>query len=258
MNDAPRSRFLACLALFAVLAVRLAAQVTESPHTIKPGKFLLEIDGVKLSFDRADAAGNKYDAVAIAHSVLSVGLTQTIDLQLGVDFFIRERVKFRGARESRSGLGDLTFRTKWTFWHDEQLGSAAIIPHIKVPSGTGGVGADSVEGGIIIPWATGVGAGITAGAMLHVDFVRNDDDNGYDSRWLVTAFAQRNLTDSLGVYAEASVQAATTGLSEWAGSVGLGALWQITKRIQLDYELMRGLNSRASDWTHVWRVNWEW
>lgn len=258
MFTAFRQTIVLCFVLWFAVSVRLAAQVTESPHTIKPGKFLVKLDGLKLSFGRADAAGNKYDGLAVAHGVLSVGLTQTIDLQLGVDLFVRERVEFRGARDSRSGLGDLSFRTKWTFWHDDQLGSAALIPYIKVPSSTGGVGADSIEGGLIIPWATGVGAGITAGAMLRWDHVRNDDDNGYDSRFLVTAFAQRNLTGSLGIYGEAALQAASTGLSEWAGSVGVGATWQLTQSVLLDYEVLRGLNARASDWTHVWRVNWEW
>ncbi len=258
MFSASRPIIFNCYVLFVVAAARLSAQVTESPHTIKPGKFLVEVDAIKLSFGRADAAGNKYDGLAVAQGVLSVGLTQTIDLQLGVDFFLRERVEFRGARDSRSGLGDLTFRTKWTFWHDDQLGTAALIPHVRMPTGTGGVGSKAVEGGLIIPWATGVGAGITAGAMLHWDLVRNDDDNGYDSRFLVTAFAQRNLTGNLGIYGEAALQAASTGLSDWAGSVGVGATWQLTTSIQLDYEVLRGLNARASDWTHVWRVNWEW
>lgn len=241
---------------FALVGAR--AQVTESPHTIKPGKILFEIDGVRLSFGRADAAGNKVDAVAVASTLVSAGLTERVDLQAGVDLFLRERYEYRGTRDSRSGIGDVALRVKWTFWHDEKRGAAAIIPYIKLPSGTGGVGSDATTWGVIVPWEQSLGAGVTIGAMAQWDVVRNDAGNGYDSIWTGSAVARRDFTDWLGVYGEAQFAAASTGFDHWEGNVGVGVLWKPSKRLELDYEILRGLNSRASAWTHVWRVNWEW
>lgn len=238
---------------------QLRAQVTESPRTIAPGKIRVEIDGIKLAYDRADAAGNKHTAVAVASTIVSAGLTSSVDLQVGVDLFLRETFEFRGSRDTRSGLGDVSFRTKWTFWRDEKLGAAmAVIPYVKLPTSRDGIGSDAAEGGIIVPWEMGVPGGVTAGAMFAWDMIRNHDDNGYDARWTVTAFAQRNFTRAFAVYGEAGVTAWSTGLSHWAGTVGVGALLHVTRSVQLDYELQRGLNSRATDWTHVFRVNWEW
>lgn len=246
--------------LFVTLAAaRLCAQLTETPQTVAPGKLRVEIDGLRLSFDRADAAGNKYSAVGVASTIVTAGLTDSVDLQVGAQLFLRQVYELRGRRDSRSGLGDLFFRAKWTFWRDERLGAAlAVLPYVKVPANTGGVGNDSVEGGIIVPWEMKTAAGFTTGAMFQWDHVRNHDNNGYDAHWHLTGYAQRNLTKFFGVYGEAALSAASTGLSHWAGSIGVGALFQVTQSVQLDYEVQRGLNSRATDWTHVFRVNWDW
>jgi hypothetical protein len=94
--------------------------------------------------------------------------------------------------------------------------------------------------------------------MLQWDMVRNDDENGYDAGWHLTGFVQHNVTRALAMYAEATAFATSAGGARTSGSVGLGALLQVTARLQLDYELQRGINRRATDWTQTLRVNWEW
>lgn len=256
MIASPRALALAAALLGATAS--LSAQVTETPHTIEPGRFRIEMDGLRLSFDRADAAGNKHDVVGVAQTVLSVGLTQTIDLQVGASLFLHESFDFGGRRGSRSGIGDLSCRTKWTFWRDDQRGAAAVIPYVKLPTNSGGVGNDAVEGGFILPFEMSVGAGIKAGAMFQWDVARNAADTGYDSRWLLSSFMQRHLTESIAFYGEALVEAASTGLSHWSGQVGVGSLWHLTKSLEADVEVLRGLGRRATDWTYVARLNWEW
>jgi hypothetical protein len=244
---------------FCASAASMPGQVTESPYTVAPGRILIESDGIKLSFDRAEAAGNTYTAVGVASTIVTAGLTSSVDLQVGADLFLRRVVNVGGVRDSRSGLGDLFFRAKWTFWRDESLGEAlAVLPYVKLPANTGGVGNKSLEGGLIVPWAMKLGEGLSAGAMFRWDAIRNDDDTGYDARWQVSGFALRNLTREFAFYGEATMVAFSTGLSDWAGSLGVGALLQATKRLQLDYELQHGLNSHATDWTHTFRINWEW
>ncbi len=254
----PARRLCTLLSLHAAIACTAEAQITEFPQTVAPGKVLMEIDGIGLSYDRADAAGNKYTAVVVGSTFITAGLTDSVDLQVGAELFLRQSYTLAGVKDRRSGLGDLYFRTKWTFWRNEAMGAAlAVIPYVKVPSNTGGVGNDSVEGGFIVPWSMKQGE-VTTGAMFQWDHVRNDDDAGYDAHWHVTGYAQRDLTKVIGVYAEATFSAASTGLSHWAGTIGGGITYQITKSLWLDYELQRGLNSRATDWQHVLRVNWEW
>ena len=237
----------------------LSAQVTETPQTVAPGKILVEMDGLSLGFNRSSEPGTNFTAVGLGSTVLSAGLTDSVDLQVGAALFLRQTYDLGGRHDSRSGLGDLRFRVKWTCWRDASLGGAlALMPYVKVPANTGGVGNKSVEGGLIVPWAMTIPGGITAGAMAQWDVIRNDADNGYDSRWRVTGALQRKLTSALSLYGEGTVTAVSAGWSNWAGTIGFGALLRLTKSVELDYELQRGVNRRATDWTHVFRVNWEW
>lgn len=247
------------LAGWLLFAPTLAAQVTETPHTIAPGRLQVRMDGISLSMGRADEAGNTYSALGVASTLVSTGLTSTVDVQVGFDLFYRYKVTYPGGSESDSGLGDLSFRTKWTFWRSAEWGAAAaVIPYVLVPTSRDGVGSDAVEGGVIVPWAMDLGAGVRAGAMAQWDLVRNDADNGYDSRWLVSGYVSRPLLFGITLYGEALLEANSTGFSDWAGQVGGGAVWHWSEHLALNYQLLRGLNSRASDWTHVLRAYWEW
>jgi hypothetical protein len=217
------------------------------------------MDGLSLGFNRSSEPGTNFTAVGLGSTVLSVGLTDSVDLQAGATLFLRQTYDLGGRRDSRSGLGDLRFRVKWTCWRDASLGAAlALMPYVKVPSNTGGVGNKSVEGGLMVPWAMAMPGGFHLGAMGQWDVVRNDADNGYDARWKITGLVQRKLTSALSLYGEGTVAAISTGLSDWAGTVGFGALLRVTTSVELDYELQRGVNRNATDWTHVVRVNWEW
>lgn len=257
-----RPRFLrACWGIAALAATFCAAtaQVTEVPETVDPGKVLFEVDGVRLSFDRAGPAGNKYEAVAVADTIVSVGISPSFDVQAGFGFYHRETFEFGGVRDSHSGLGDVSFRMKWTFWRNDNWGAAAaVIPYVKVPVNNDGIGNDSVEGGFIVPWAMRMGGGVTAGAMFQWDHARNANDDGYDAYWTVTGIVQQDLPLGLNIYAEMMFEATSDKFSGWAGSLGAGAKWQLTQSVQVDYELIRGLNRRATDWTHVLRVDWGW
>lgn len=245
--------------VFLFLVVRVFAQVTESPLTVAPGKLTVEMDGLTFGVDRRRDDGGKLTALALANTVVSAGITATVDLQVGATLLVRETFDLAGSSRTHTGLGDLVFRAKWKFWSDEKLGAAlAVMPYVKVPSNTGGVGNDAVEGGIVFPWETSLPGGVTAGAMFQWDFVRNDANNGYDSRWLATGFVQRKLTAAVSVYGEATLAADSAGWSRRTGTLGAGATWQFSNVVQFDYELLRGLNRQSTDWTHVFRINWGW
>ncbi len=245
-----------CGGLLAGFSPKVRAQLTESPHTVQPGKFLLEVDGLRLSFDRA--AGEKYRGLAVASSLFTTGLTRAVDVQVGADVFLRQSFHTSGGRDAQSGVGDLSFRTKWTFWQDENLGAAAVIPFVRLPTSSSGVGTDAVDGGFSLPWERALRAGVMAGAMLHWHMLRNDDDNGYDAEWLISGYMQRKLAAGWDVYGECVFDANSARASNWAGKVAAGALWTLSSHLQFDYELLRGLNRRATDWTHIFRVNWHW
>jgi len=236
----------------------LSAQVTETPITIEPGKFNARIDAITVGVNRDSTERNKFTALGLASTVLSAGLTRDVDIQAGFQFFLRETYQFRGARDSRSGLGSVAVRTKWVFWRDPGAGAAAaVIPFVKVPTNSAVAGTKSAEGGIIVPWALGLDGGLQAGAMAEWDFVRNDADNGYDSRLFASAFVRGSLTSLFGIYGESTVAVSSASSSSFAGTLGGGVTFNLTKALQFDYNLSRGLGNRATDWMNVLRVRWD-
>jgi hypothetical protein len=249
----------ALLAGLSALATPLHAQFAETPVTVEPGRFLAEIDGIRLSVDRPDGGGPKVTALAVASTLLTAGLTPRVDIQLGAEFYVRRTLELKGFSDSRSGVGDLSFRTKWNFWRDASTGgAAAVIPYVKVPTANSLGGSKALQGGVILPWEIKPSEGFTTGANVAWDLVRNEADNGYDSSFTFNGIAQQEITKTLTTYAEAVFSVTSAGWSLWEGRAGAGLELQVTKHLQLDYEVVRGLNRRATDWEHVFRINWDW
>ena len=245
------------LCLLAMLVLSLRAQVTETPQTIEPGKFFLRMDAVTVGVNRDTTEPNKFTALGLASSILAIGMTQNVDAQIGAQFFVRQTYQYRGARSSRSGWGDTSFRTKWTFWRDDQIGAAAaVIPYVKIPSKATGIGNNHLEGGIIVPWARTLGPGSAAGAMFQWDMLRNDANSGYDSRWFASGFARQHIGGGFGAYAEATLAVSSASSSSFAGTLGGGATFDFSRFFQADYGLSRGLGGRATDWVGVVRLRW--
>jgi hypothetical protein len=247
-------KFLLCALLG---AVALRAQVTETPVTIEPGKFFLRMDAVTVGVNRDTAEPNRYTALGLAASILSIGMTENVDVQVGAQFFVRSTFQNRGLRSSRSGWGNTSVRTKWRFWRDDKGGaSAAMIPFVKIPSKVTGIGNNHVEGGVIVPWLKTLGPGSEAGAMAEWDIVRNDQNNGYDSQWFTSAYVRQHIVGGFGAYAEATLGVSSASSSSFAGALGAGVTYDVSKKFQLDYGISRGLGGRATDWVNVLRLRW--
>jgi hypothetical protein len=242
-----------------LLGAALCAQVTESPQTVGPGKWLLETEALHFDLDQDDVAGPTTTALGLASSILSTGLTDAVDLQFGVSLYRREDADSGGARDTTTGLQHLDLRAKWKFWSDDRRGSAlAAIPYLKLPVNSGGYGTDTLEGGLMLPYSLQISGKVTAGAMGQWDLARNEADNGYDSRWLLTGYTEYRFATTFSVYGEATAITSSAGGSDWSGTLGVGLLWQVTKSVQLDYELQRGIRDREVEWLHALRLNWAW
>lgn len=231
------------------------AQFTESTRTVAPGRFLLEMDALSLTFDEED--GDRLTAVAAAKTFITTGLTSSWDVQVGIELFLSQRITSSSLKERNTGLGDLYLRTKWKFYEDESLGvSAAVIPYVKFPTNSGDVGNDAAEGGIIVPWEASLGSGSVFNAMAGIDLARNDDDDGYDTYWYSSASVTLPLTSSLRAYGE-GYMAKSSGGAPWEAVVGAGVLYSLNPFMSWDVAVYRGLSRGAADWNPVVRFNFE-
>lgn len=235
-------------------AAALPAQITEWTTTVKPGRFLLEVDAISLSIDREP--GLKYTAFGAASTFLTTGLTANWDIQVGANFFLSQKFDAAGLTERQSGVGDMYVRTKWRFYEStDTYTSFAVLPYIKFPTNSGGVGNDAVEGGVIFPFQTQLTGGFNFAAMGKLDLLRNDNDDGYDTYWFASASVGRHILKAIGIYGEATM-AKSSGGAPWEGTMGVGATLEISEHAWWDYAIYRGVSSGATDWNHVLRFNY--
>ncbi len=147
--------------------------------TVAPGHFLVKMDVLSLKFQNQSSTpdNTRYSAVGAGETFITTGLTEHLDLQVGLELFLHSRLKTTGGTSSSSGVGDLYIRPKWTFWSDPGLQAlAAVMPFVKLPTNSGGVGNGSVEGGIIVPWSMALDRGFRTSAMAEWAILRNDAD----------------------------------------------------------------------------------
>jgi hypothetical protein len=236
----------------------LRSQVTETPVTMAPGSILMRMDAISLGFEPDSAAPNQYRALALGTTLVSAGLTDSVDMEAGTQLFLRDTFNTSGMSKTDSGIGDFTFRTKWTFWKDAASGEeAAIIPYVVVPVNSSAVGNDSFEGGLILPWARDLGAGFKTEAMAEWDEFRNTSNTGYDTRWFGSADAKWNLGDTVGAYAEVTLSLSTAGASSDTGTLGGGATLSVSKNFQWDFEVSKVIGQGQNAWTEVLRFRWK-
>lgn len=242
------------LVLFALAAVVARAQVTETPETVKPGRFLVEMDALSIQTNLHDSAGGSYSAVAVATTFITTGLTDNLDVQVGADLFLSQKYEQGGFTDRSSGFGALYLRAKYTFWRDDSS-AVALLPFVRLPTHSGRVGSTALEGGLIVPWATHLPGGGTFAAMGELDFVRNDADNGYDAFWYASAVMEQPLTGLLKLYGEVTVGKSSGG-APWVGTLGGGVQLHLSSLYWWDFAVYRGLSRGAPGWNPVVRVNW--
>lgn len=242
---------------FLALASAACGQITESPLTVKPGRFLLEMDAISVSWNRDEPANGKYTAVAVASTFLTTGLSDRVDVQIGADLFVSQKVDIGGLRERDSGVGDVYLRAKMTILGDDTTSSAmAVLPYVKLPTNNSSLfGNDSVEGGVIVPWMWRIPGGGHVHAMGQVDLRRNDADDGYDVFSYFSAALDRPLTGAIGLYGELTA-AKGSGGGGWAGTMGGGVTVALRENVWWDFAVYRGITRAAADWNPVVRFNW--
>jgi hypothetical protein len=243
-------KFLQAAGLLLALAAAGRGQITETPVTVAPGHFLLRMTGIAVTVDRE--SDRNYTAFGAATTFLTTGLTSRWDVQAGAEVFVSQKYVSGSFTDRRSGVGDVYFRTKWRFYESaDNYTTVALLPFVKLPTNTGGVGNHAMEGGLIVPLHTELVGGFSLDAMGEVDFLRNAATTGYDRKLFGSVAVKRSVMKVIEVYGEATMGRSTGGLP-WAGTVGLGATLHVSADTWWDYAIYRG----AADWNHVLRFNY--
>lgn len=222
---------------------------TESPFTVEPGRFQIETSLASFARDQRTASSD--DARTTLWNVmptnLRFGLTPQWELQIVVDAYLDEtsRPRTGGPRVRQRGFGDITLRTKVNLWGNDGGDTAfGLLPFVKLPTASDGLGNDAVEGGLIAAFAGDLAPGWSYGAMTEVDVVRNERDDGYEPVWVNTFTVGHDLTERLGLFTELALE---VGPGPGALSFNAGVTYALGPDQQVDAGFNRGLTRAAPD-----------
>lgn len=209
---------------------------TESTHTVDAGHFQFEMEIATWTRD------GKYRDVSFGQLNSKIGLDDSTDLQVVTPFFTR-------VHNGEEGFGDLQVRLKRNLWgNDEGSTSMAVMPFIQLPTSSGDLGSDKVEGGLIVPFAFDGPAGWACAVMGELDLEANED-SGYHLVGLTSATASHAVTEKTAVFLElVSVLSADSG-SDWEAYFNTGMTWLVTPTLQFDGGIRIGLTGVSADYS---------
>lgn len=219
---------------------------TESPYTVDRGLFQIEADLFARTRDRSPFSTVRTTNIGTFN--LKRGLSDRSDIQLILAAYVRERTidPATGLVSMRSGVGDMTTRFKRNLGGNDGNGPAlAIMPFVTLPTASNGLGADGVEGGVIVPLALPLSDRAGLGLMTQVDVRRDEDGSGYRAAFINSATVSVDLTSRLGAYGE--LFAEKPGRGGWLVTADAGLTYAVTGDLQLDAGANIGLTDPADD-----------
>ena len=248
---------------------------TDSPFTMDAGRFQLEADFSNFTYDRYNAlrTDTRVETLLVAPTFLRVGLLPDAELQVFIPTYEWLRTDARDAATTASnpvkgivttqnrrqvttvdGYGDMLFRLKVNLIGNEGGPfTLAIIPLIKVPTASDGLGNGRVEGAINFPVNYSLPAGFTLFAQTRYDFLYNGDRSGYHALFSNDLGLSRAipgiLDGKLSGYVEfASALSSRESRSDpFVLTADTGLVYQITPDIAVDLNSFFGLTRGAPD-----------
>lgn len=221
---------------------------TESPFTVDAGHVQVEWSLAAHTRDRRTPARD--GAVTETWNVLPVnvrfGLGDRLELQVVVDNYVRSKTTATTPErtEHTTGFGDVTLRMKRNLrGNDGGATALALLPWVKVPTASGGVGNGRVEGGLIVPATFAIGR-VALAAMTEVALVRDDADRAHVVGWLNTLTHGFGVTERLGGFVEVTSGVGTGG---HALTFNVGFTYAVHRDLQLDAGINLGVSRAAPD-----------
>jgi len=220
-----------------------------SPCTVDPGHFQLESDIGNVTVDHSGGADTT--TALFTNPTLKYGVSDTVDVELNITPYetIVSRDRTTDITTRNQGVGDLYVRVKWAL-----VGAAggdfglALVPYLKAPTASGGVGNGVWEGGLIVPVAFNLPAGWSAVVDPEVDILKNplDDERHLGVAGLISLShpLTKTVTGSVEIWGDENYQ---PGRTIRQASADLGAAWipASDQNLQFDGGVNLGLNSQT-------------
>jgi len=240
------------------------------PYTIGRGRLAFEIGLIEFAYDRWNTERDNTRTTRLSWPVLmKYGLTDTLDIQIGADWLVTERVRDRDADERTriTGSGETVVRAKWNllgnFGADEGEFALALLPELVLPTARSGIGnTRGVEGGLHVPMTWHLSRelserldpilGLDLGIDLELGWVpgflalRNSDDDGYQFGFNSLVNLVGPIVDDLEWVLEFEATL-FSGSDPWEGVINAGVIWTIHDDLVLETGITPGVTRSADD-----------
>lgn len=245
------------LLLLALIATPVWAQEREycperpglntPPCIIDKGHVSVETSLADWTLDKS--GGDRTDTVLIGDTKVRIGLSDTMEAQVGWTPFGIDRERGDGTVERTTGVGDVSLGVKANLLHPDGDGfSVAVLPYVTLPVGRSGIGAGDWGAGALIPLTYDLSQTVTLEATPEVDAAVDEDGDGRHLAYSGTAGLALKPIDAVTLTGELQVERdrdpaghETRALA--ALSVGVMA----GRNLQFDLLGAAGLNHDAPD-----------
>jgi hypothetical protein len=132
-------------------------------------------------------------------------------------------------------------------WGDDGGQTAfALLPYVKIPTATDGLGNGAVEGGMILPFAVSLPHDFDLSMETAASLMKNVVA-GYHEEFIASASLDHPIAGKLSGYLEFFSNFTTESHAGWVGTVDTGLEYMLTKNIQLDANCFFGVTPAAPD-----------
>lgn len=227
--------------------------VTEGPFTVDAGHVQFEAGLAQYAFDRD--AGTRTHTLDIAPFNVKLGLTNSVDVEFVFTPFERIVTRDASRRDAVQGVGDDTeVRVKWNLWGndaDTERGKTAfaLLPFVKLPTATDGIGNHHVEGGLILPLSIALPAGFDLGTMAEFDVTYDGDRDDYGIDFVHSASLGHTLVGELEGYVEYIGTAPRPGGGGYRAEASSGLVYGLADNWKIDAGGTVGLSGETDDVT---------
>ena len=220
------------------------------PYTVDAGHYYFEASAAAYLYDRSGGATTRQWNVLPFN--VRIGLTNNVELDLAYASYlhVRTRGDATGQTSRRSGFGDLIVQGKIALYGNDRGPVAfGVIPFLKFPTSTAGLGHDSIEGGISVPFQAALPGGFGLGLQTGINFARTSADDGYEPNYVNAVIVSHALfADQWSIYGEFYSVLSGPGASTHAAFFDTGLVYQVAPNASLDLGCNFGLTDAAPDY----------
>lgn len=215
--------------------------------TVDRGRVQVETALIDWTLDKG--AGSRTDTILVGDTLVRVGISDAIELQLGWTPYGYTRERTGGATDRASRVGDVMVGAKVNLHNPDGSGfSAALLPFATLPTGRQPIGAGDWGAGLVMPLSYELSNALSLQLTPEVDAAVDEDGAGRHLAYGGVLGLGIDLSKQVSTTLEVQVTRDRDPAGHSTEAYGaLSFAYQPSDNLQLDIGSSRGLNHASSD-----------